>query len=95
MKNQQVDYHQKLIRLLQEIHKEYPHTDIIRHIHLATLEENLLNLEDKEMCTILTKYKEEISFDNLTEEDMNKLVLDTESLFKEVEWDGELLDEED
>jgi hypothetical protein len=62
---------------------------------LATLEENLLNLEDKEMCTILTKYKEEISFDNLTEEDMNKLVLDTESLFKEVEWDGELLDEED
>src|ERR1044072_2040050 len=68
---------------------------LTQHIHLATLEENLLNLEDKEMCTILTKYKEEISFDNLTEEDMNKLVLDTESLFKEVEWDGELLDEED
>lgn len=92
MKNQ-VDYFEKVIKILKELKKEHPDVEISKHYSLAT-DSGVFSMSDKELFLALQKHKSELDMNTLSDKDLEKVIEDTEDLFKEVETDY-LDDEED
>jgi len=91
MKNQ-VDYFEKIIKILKELKKDYPDVDISRHYSLAT-DCATFTFTDKELFHALQKHKGELDMNTLSDKDMEKVIEETDDLFTEVEVDDE--DQED
>jgi hypothetical protein len=80
------------MRVLRELKREHPDLEISKHYLLAT-DNNSFTLTDKELYYALNKYKTELDMNTLSTQDMEKVISDTEDLFKEVE--PEDFDDED
>lgn len=96
MRNQEKDYFKLILDNLKELKETKPDSDICQHLAMVlTNPTDLFNMTEKELAESLTDYIDSLSYDTVSDKDMEKLIADTEDLFKEVEWDGELLDEEE
>jgi hypothetical protein len=90
MKNQV--YFEKIIKILKELKKDHPDVDVSKHYSLATDDSNF-TLSDKELFYALQKHKAELDMNTLSDKDFDKVIAETEELFKESEYD-ETLDAE-
>jgi lipoate-protein ligase A len=87
MKNQ-VDYFEKVIKILKDLKKDYPDIEVSKHYSLATDCSNF-SLSDKELYHTLQKHKSELDMNTLSDKDFDKIIKDTDELFKEVEPEDE------
>jgi hypothetical protein len=87
MKNQ-VDYFEKIIKILKDLKKDYPDVEVSKHYSLATDCSNF-NLSDKELFHALQKHKSELDMNTLSDKDLDKVIAETDELFKEVESEDE------
>jgi hypothetical protein len=85
MKNQ-VDYFEKVIKILRELKKDHPDVDISKHYSLAT-DCGSFSFSDKELYQALQKHKGELDMNTLSDKDMEKVLDETDELFSEVEED--------
>lgn len=94
MKNQ-VDYFERVIKLLKELKEDHPDVDVCKHLMLAT--DTNLNLNDKELFSVLQKHKGELDMNTLSDKDLQKVIEETDELFQDVDYDealdGELEEE--
>lgn len=93
MKTNNVDYFEKIIKIFRDLKKDHPDVDISKHYCLAT-DCSGFTLTDKELYHALQKHKTELDMNTLSDSDMEKVIADTEELFKEVEseedpWKGD------
>lgn len=93
MKNQ-TDYFEKVIRIFKELKKDHPDVDISKHYTLAT-DSGAFSMTDKELFYALQKHKSELDMNTLSDKDLQRVIEDTEDLFKEIETDDQWLDEEE
>lgn len=93
MKNQ-VDYFEKIIKILKDLKKDYPHIEVSKHYSLATDCSNF-SLSDKELYLTLQKHKSELDMNTLSDSDLDKVIGDTDELFKEVDPEDEDIPEDD
>lgn len=87
MKNQ-VDYFEKVIKILRDLKKDHPDVEISKHYSLATDCGNF-SLSDKELFLALQKHKSELDMNTLSDKDLDKVLQETDELFKEVESEDE------
>jgi hypothetical protein len=87
MKNQV--YFEKIIKILKELKKDHPDVDVSKHYSLATDCSNFA-LSDKELYYALQKHKAELDMNTLSDKDLEKVIAETEDLFKEEEYDENL-----
>lgn len=93
----QTDYFEKCIKILKELKRDYPDVEISKHYSLATDCGDFLS--DKELYHALQKHRGELEINILSINDAEKVIAETEELFKEVEsedenWEEELEDNE-
>lgn len=93
MKTNNVDYFDRVIKILKELKTDYPHVDVSRHYSLAT-DCGSFSLTDKELFIALQKHKTELDMNTLLDSDLDKVIKDTDELFREVEpedepWNGD------
>ena len=86
MKNQ-VDFFEKVVKVLRELKTDYPHIEISKHYILATDSANF-SLSDKELYQALIKHKSELDMNTVSDREMEKVINDTGDLFSDVEEDG-------
>jgi DNA-binding SARP family transcriptional activator len=97
MKNQ-IDYFDKVIRIIKELKKDHPDVDISKHYMLATSESNGSFMTDKELYHSLQKHKTELDINTLSDKDLEKIISDTDVLFQEKDYafpDDEEIEEEE
>lgn len=87
MRNQ-VDYFDKVMKLIKDLKKDYPHVEISKHYSLAT-DCGSFSMSDKELFLALQKHKTELDMNTLSDNDLEKVIAETDDLFKEVETDDE------
>lgn len=91
MKNQ-IDYFERIIKILKDLKKEYPDVEVSKHYSLATDCDNF-SLSDKELYLALQKHKSELDMNTLSNKDLERVIDETDELFKEVDveesWDKE------
>jgi hypothetical protein len=94
MKNQ-MDYFEKVIKVLRDLKSEHPDVDITKHLMLAT--DANINFSDKELFHALQQHKSELDMNTLSDKDLQKVIDETEELFTDVDYDetldGELEEE--
>lgn len=93
MKNQ-VDYFEKIIKLLKELRKDHPDVELSKHYCLAT-DSGSFSMSDKELYQALQKYKTELDMNTLSNRDLEKVIDDAEDMFKEIDVDPWEIDEEE
>jgi hypothetical protein len=91
MKNQ-VDYFKKCIKILEELKTDYPDMDISQHYSLATDCGNFLS--DKELFLALQRHRGELDMNTLSNDDADKVIAETDELFREVDPEDEEWEEE-
>lgn len=84
MKNQ--SYFQKVLEILKDLKKDHPNCEISTHFILATDSESY-PISDKELYQALVKHKSELDMNTLSDEDMQKVIEETDDLFTEVDPD--------
>jgi len=67
--------------------------EISKHYLLAT-DNSTFPLTDKELYYALGKHKAELDMNTLSSQDLEKVISETEELFKEVESDDDWIDED-
>ncbi len=90
MRNQ-IDYFEKVIKILKDLKREYPSIEVSKHYILST-DNAGFSLTDKELFHALQKHKGELDMNTLSEEDMEEVIKDADSMFisiDEEEWDTE------
>lgn len=92
MKNQ-VDYFERMIKILRELKADHPDVDITQHLMLAT--DGNINLSDKELFHLLQKHKGELDMNTLSDRDLDRVIEETDDLFKEVEVSYDPLEDSD
>lgn len=84
-------YFNQCIKLLQEIHKDYPSHDLSSHIATALADyRDIWGIPDKEFLFALEKYKSELEFNTVPEKELDRIIKDGENLdtlFKDEEED--------
>lgn len=90
MKNQknQVDYFEKVLKILKELKKEHPDIDISKHYSLAT-DCGGFSISDKELFQALQKHKSELDMNTLSDKDLEEVIAQTDDLFEEIEPEDE------
>ena len=59
-----LNYYNKIVHVLQELHKQFPQYNLGRHISTALVEYgDIWSLSDKEVLFALEKYQAELEFD--------------------------------
>lgn len=93
MKN--CNYFEKTIQVLKDLKEKY-NLDMAKHISLATSDYgDIFTMSDKELFKALEKHKSELDIlNNIPENDIDLIILETEELFKEVDSEDEDLEEE-
>ena len=91
MKNQ-VDYFERVIKILRDLKKEHPDVEIAKHCALAT--DSNFNFSDKELYKALQKHKSELEMNTLSDKDLQRVIDETEELFTEVEDDTDWTDDD-
>jgi hypothetical protein len=87
----------RIIALLQKLHKDYPTQNIGRHLSLALADYgDLWGVPDKEICFALERYMIQLDTGITSDEDIARIMRDTAQIFSgdEVFLDSEE-DEED
>jgi hypothetical protein len=88
----QIDYFEKILKILKDLKKDHPDVEISKHYSLAT-DCNSFSLSDKELYLALQKHKSELDMNTLSDKDLEKVINETDELFKEIEteepWDKE------
>lgn len=88
-----VSNYKKILRLLDELHRDYPSFNFGRHIGTSLDGSgNIEFLDDKEVLNYLIKYQEELAFDgsNICDEAyVERIKKDAEDLFDNIELDGD------
>jgi hypothetical protein len=83
------NHYNKALKLLQELHTEYPNHGIGQHITTALADYgDFWGISDKEFCFALEKYQSELALDLgclAPEEYVNQIVADAEHLFDKEE----------
>ncbi len=87
MKNQ-VDYFDKAIRAFRDLKRDHPDVELSKHYLLAT-DSNTFPLSDKELYYALMKHKSELDMNTLSDDDLQRVIEETEDLFTEIEPDEE------
>lgn len=77
MKNQ-VDYFRKTMKTLEDLNKDYPGIEISKHLMLAT-NGDIDFISNKELWTLLEKYKITLEMDHLVRNNENLFIEDEES----------------
>lgn len=85
MRNQ-VDYFEKVLRILKDLKEEHPDLEMSKHYSLATDCVNF-SMTDKELYYAFKKYQDELAMNTLSDRDLEKVITDTDELFKEVNSD--------
>ena len=92
--SRKVNYYNKALKLLQELHSEHPSYSIAQHLSTALADYgDYWGITDKEFCFALEKYQSELALDiqNIAPDDyVEKIVQDAEHLF-----DTKIEEEED
>lgn len=72
----QSSYFDKIVKILKEIKRDDPSTDISRHLFMAITEypENLFYLEDKGLYELLREYQTELEMNTLSTEDLVEII---------------------
>lgn len=83
-----VDYFKKLIKTFEELKRDFPDVDFSKHYSLATDCGNF-NLSDKELYHALQRHRNEMDMNTLSNEDLERIIADTDELFREVDPDEE------
>jgi hypothetical protein len=86
MRNQ-VDYFEKCMKILKELKQDYPDVDISKHYSLATDCGNFLT--DKELYQALQRHQGEMEMNTLSNDDTEKVIAETDELFREVDPEDE------
>lgn len=89
MRTNNVDYFERVIKLFRDLKSDNPDIDISKHYLLATSESNGTFLTDKELYQCLQRHKTELDINTLSDKDLDKVITDTEELFKEVDVEDE------
>jgi hypothetical protein len=92
MKNQ-VDYFERVIKILKELREDHPDVEICKHLMLAT--DANINFSDRELYSCLQKHKNELDINTLSDKDLEKVISETEELFQETEEGYDPLEEDD
>jgi hypothetical protein len=83
------NHHNKIIRLLQELHSSYPNYTMGRHISTALSDYgDFWGITDQEMLFALTKYKSQLEMDvpHSDEKEIDEIIkqaMDLENILKE------------
>jgi len=88
----QVDYFEKCIKILKELKNDYPDMDISQHYSLATDCGNFFS--DKELFLALQRHRGELDMNTLSNDDADKVIAETDELFREVDSEDEEWEEE-
>ena len=91
MKNQP-DYFDKIIKVLKDLKKDHPNCEFSTHYILATGSDGW-PITDGELYRSFIKYKSELDMNTLSDEDMEKVIKETDDLFREVDLEDEDLEE--
>jgi hypothetical protein len=76
------DYAQ-VIKLLTDLKKEYPNYRIGQHISIALADyKDVWGITDKEVLFALEKYKTELEFNVVSDQEVDKIVKDAQDLTK-------------
>lgn len=86
-----VDYFKKCIKILEDLKKDYPDMEISQHYSLAT---DCGNASDKELYHALQKHKGELEMNTLSNQDLERVLSETDELFREIEPDDENPDDD-
>lgn len=80
------------VQLLQDLKKEYPNYTLGQHLSTALGDYgDIWGITDKEMFFALEKYKTELEFNIVSDEEVDQIMKDAQNLdtlFKEEEEDG-------
>ena len=69
------------IKLLHELHKEYPSIELSVHIDTALAEyDGIWGISDKELLFALEKYKSEMEFNTVPEKEIEKIIEEGKNL---------------
>lgn len=93
MKNQ-VNYFEKVMMILRQLKEDHPDIDISKHYSLAT-DCGSFNLSDRELFLALQKHKNELDINTLSDRDLERVIEETDELFKEVEEEFDPLEDDD
>lgn len=71
-----INYHRKIIQILERIHKAHPNYNIGRHLSTALDGSDMWGISDKEVFMSLQKYEVELNMDVDHEEDVEDIIND-------------------
>jgi hypothetical protein len=77
-----VNYHRKIIQILERLHKAHPTYNVGRHLSTALDGSDMWGISDKEVFTCLQKYEIELTMDVDHEEDIEDIIKDGMNLEK-------------
>jgi pantothenate kinase len=96
MRNQ-IDYFDRVIKVLKELKKDHPDVEVSKHYILAT-DGSSFSLSDRELYHAFKKHQNELEINTLSTQEMEKVIAETEVLFSETDYDpaldGESIDED-
>ena len=81
-----------MIKVLRELKKDHPHVEISKHCALAT--DSNFDFTDRELFLALQKHKNELEMNTLSDKDLQRVIDETDELFKEIEEEDEWSDED-
>jgi len=84
-----VNYHRKIIQILERLHKAHPTYNVGKHLSTALDGSDMWGISDKEVFMSLQKYEVELNMDVDHEEDVEDIINDgmnlERTLFEEEE----------
>jgi hypothetical protein len=84
-----INYHRKIIQILERLHKAHPTYNVGKHLSTALDGSDMWGISDKEIFMSLQKYEIELNMDVEHEEDVEDIIKDgmnlERTLFEEEE----------
>jgi hypothetical protein len=71
-----INYHRKIIQILERLHKAHPTYNIGKHLSTALDGSDMWGISDKEVFVCLQKYEIELTMDVDHEEDIEDIIED-------------------
>ena len=86
----QINYFEKIVKILKELKKDYPTSTLGKHIALAMYDyQDVFSVTDREFSFALEKYQAELEINTVSDKEIEDIERTTEELFKEVDRDYE------
>jgi hypothetical protein len=78
----EINYHRKIIQILERLHKAHPTYNVGKHLSTALDGSDMWGIFDKEMFMALQKYEIELNMDVDYEKDIEDIIKDGMNLNK-------------